>query len=122
MAGAELVESRIQGGRWSGLVRLVGASPGFAVSLDGEELAGLSEEPAGKGLVRLTLDLPSRVISEGMRMFLVRPRGAAEPLGRFVLFAGQAIDGDALAEIALLRAELDLLKAAFRRRFVDAGG
>lgn len=118
----ELVESRIQAGRWTGLVRLDGPSPGFAVTLGDRALAGLREEPAGDGLVRLVLDLPATVIGEGLQAFLLTAAGRAEVLGRFVLFAGAAVEGDAAAEIALIRAELDLLKAAFRRHCAATGG
>ena len=38
MAGGELIESRIEAGRWSGLVRLTGPSPGFAVIAGGGAL------------------------------------------------------------------------------------
>ncbi|MBS0563737.1 MAG: hypothetical protein JSR87_04450 [Proteobacteria bacterium] len=119
MAGEELIESRIDAGRWSGLVRLSGPSPGFAVMAGGSALPGLVEAPAGEGLVRLTLDLPGSVIAEGAQVFLVTQADGTEILGRFVLIAGDAVTGDPgsdlVAEVALLRAELDLLKAAFRR-------
>lgn len=115
MAGGELIESRIEAGRWSGLVRLTGPSPGFAVIAGGGALPGLDEASAGEGLVRLTLDLPGTVITEGVQVFHVATADGAGILGRFVLIAGDAPEGDLVAEVALLRAELDLLKAAFRR-------
>jgi len=121
---AELIESRISAGRWTGLVQMAGsgsATPDFAVTCDGRVLSGLVVAPASPGVLRLELPLPADVVTDGLQVFLLGLAGAGAPLGRFVLFAGQSADGDMMAEIALLRAELDLLKAAFRRHCRETG-
>ncbi|MDA8740151.1 hypothetical protein N9M73_03340 [Rhodobacteraceae bacterium] len=47
------------------------------------------------------------------------PNKKAEVLARFTLIGGDLVDQDLRAEIDLLRAELDLLKRAFRRHCAD---
>ena len=121
---AELVESRIFGGRWKGLVQMskgAAGTPEFEVICNGATLPGLSATPVDAGAIRLDLPLPSDVVNDGLQVFLVGFQGDGGALGRFVLFAGQPVDGDSVAEIALLRAELELLKAAFRRHCRETG-
>jgi hypothetical protein len=120
--GAELIESRIAAGRWTGLVQTVAnPAPDFAVTCEGRVLPGLVVTQVSAGVLRLELPLPADVVVDGLQVFLVGLAGAGAPLGRFVLFAGQPAEGDMMAEIALLRAELDLLKAAFRRHCRETG-
>lgn len=120
----ELVESRIWGGRWVGLVQLAkgaAATPEFEVTRDGTPLSGLIVTPMEAGAIRLELALPADIVNDGVQVFLVGFQGDGAALGRFVLFAGQPAEGDSVAEIALLRAELELLKAAFRRHCRETG-
>ena len=42
-----------------------------------------------------------------------------EVLGSFTLIAGEALGDDLRAEVSLLRAELDMLKRAFRRHCLE---
>jgi hypothetical protein len=43
-------------------------------------------------------------------------------LGSFSIVAGDALAEDIRAELSLLRAELDMLKKAFRRHCVETSG
>ncbi len=67
------------------------------------------------------VSIPAEVLYDGIQVFLLRDLERDEILGHFSILAGESIAQDALAEIELLRAELDLLKSAFRRHCLEAG-
>lgn len=77
-------------------------------------------ETDGSGRQRVRLDLPSSVLSEGVQVNSLRASRSRAVLDRITLMAGTPLDEDLRAEIALLRAELDLLKSAFRRHVSDS--
>jgi hypothetical protein len=84
--------------------------------LDGVEVTALAE---GRGQV-VRVPIPAALIGDGVRSILVLVDG--EVLGRITLLAGAPLEDDLLAEIGLLRAELDLLKRAFRRHCAETQG
>jgi hypothetical protein len=57
-----------------------------------------------------------------VQTFLVREAGSGATLGHFTIVAGVPLEADLRAEVDLLRAELDMLKKAFRRHCVESGG
>ncbi len=63
----------------------------------------------------LSVPIPPELISDGVQTFLVREATQTETLTRFSIAAGEPLQEDVLAELDLLRAELDLLKRAFSR-------
>lgn len=118
MAKAGLVESRVEAGVWTAIVD--GDAGGLAVVHEGQVLDGLSAEPCGEGQTRLCLPLPVELIGGRPRALTLQRSGASEPVAHIILFAGLPDAGDLAAEVALLRAELDMLRAAFRRTQVGA--
>ena len=54
--------------------------------------------------------------------FLIRNRGTGETLAHFTIITGVPMEDDLRAEVDLLRAELDMLKRAFRRHCVETLG
>lgn len=87
---------------------------------DGRILPGLAvTEVAGKVTTRFRL--PPGILSQGVQV-LVLTDAAGRDLSRLVLIAGQPAEDDLRGEIALLRAELDLLKQAFRDHCRSGGG
>jgi len=50
-----------------------------------------------------------------VQTFLIREAEGGETLAHFTIVAGAAADADMRAELDLMRAELDMLKKAFRR-------
>lgn len=107
-----LQTSLIRAGRWEGLW-LAAQRPDLHLMHRNEILPGLDIIPAGEGQWQLVFALPVERISEGVQTFLLCQ--GAETVGQFWIQAGEAVEADLPAEIALLRAELDLLKQAFRR-------
>ena len=74
-------------------------------------------QPSPDGTYPLTAAIPAHVISDGITLLTIKGAGAPDPLAHVTIVAGQPMDSDLHSEVALLRAELDLLKAAFRRKF-----
>jgi hypothetical protein len=117
----ELTKTRLQAGIWEG--ELTGADdlpPTLAAEHLGRPLAGLAVTPAGgDGRFLVTLPLPAELLSDGVQTVVITEEGVGEVLARISLIAGEALDDDIRAEIDLLRAELDMLKRAFRRHCVE---
>ncbi|MEM9341836.1 MAG: hypothetical protein AAGA87_02205 [Pseudomonadota bacterium] len=87
-------------------------------ALDAPEVVATKE--TGQWDVHLTL--PARLLSDGVQTVLFRDDESGDTVGSFTLVAGDALDDDIRAEMALLRAELDMLKKAFRRHVSEGVG
>lgn len=107
--------SRIRAGVWEARARGQ-ERPELEVTHLGEPVSGLVVE-GGPGDWILRLPIPSELLSDGVQSFLVRD--AAGVVDRFTIVTGAPLDGDLRAEIELMRAELDMLKAAFRRHMSE---
>ena len=117
-----LTEIRIREGRWHGLLEGAGAAPALALWQGGRRLDDLTPTPAGgEGRFHIEAPIPPEEIAEGVRTFLIRDEATGEVLAHFSLILGGALEADLRGEVDLLRAELDMLKAAFRRHCVATG-
>jgi hypothetical protein len=74
-------------------------------------------ERSGEWLVQVPV--PAELLSEGVQTFLIRNMATGEKLQHFTIITGVAMEDDLRAEVELLRAELDLLKRAFRRHCLE---
>lgn len=72
------------------------------------------------GHYRVTAELPGSVLSDGVQVIAIRGADGSD-LGHLSFVAGEALDQDFRAELALLRAEVELLKHAFRRHCAETG-
>jgi hypothetical protein len=122
---AEVITSGIRAGIWEGVLQSDGAVP-VAVEvlhlerpLEGVTVAAMPGE-AGQCVVRVPI--PADLLSDGVQTFLVREAGRNTVLAHFTVITGVAMEADLRAEIDLLRAELDMLKRAFRRHCLDTAG
>lgn len=129
-----LTKTRIRAGVWEGVLAATPTSgtpasgpsdaPALEVSLLGTAIAGLTltaiPDRAGEWLVRVPI--PADALSEGVQTFLIRNIATAETLAHFTVITGVAMEDDMRAEIDLLRAELDMLKRAFRRHCLETMG
>lgn len=120
--GARLVQTRIRGGQWEGLLTGAGADPQLQLSLADRALPCLLVHPLPDrpGDYAVTVPIPAEMLAEGVQTFLIRRQD--EVLAHFTIITGAAVDDDLRAEIGLLRAELDLLKRAFRRHCTETAG
>ena len=110
----KLVQGRIAGGVWEGIVQ-ADTAPVVQALHEGRAIEGVGVRPvAGKsGQFTLRVPIPAWALNEGVQTFVVQAGG--ERLAQFTLIAGQPLEEDIRAEVSLLRAELDLLKRAFQR-------
>lgn len=67
----------------------------------------------------LTVEVSPEMLSDGVQTVLVEDAATDETLGRFHMICGEPLDEDLRAEVDLLRAELDMLKRAFRRHCIE---
>ena len=112
---------RIRAGRWEAV--LVGPdSTGLEVTHLERKLPGLEAKPDGAGRWRLSLPIPVEVLNDGVQTFLLADAPSGEVLAHFSIISGVPLENDLRTEIDLLRAELDMLKRAFRRHCVESGG
>jgi hypothetical protein len=117
-----LTQTRIVNGVWEGvLTGMRGTAPVIEAwhqdrKLDGVRVAPV---PGQAGTLAVAVPIPPSVISEGVQTIVLRVDG--EVLAQVTLVAGVPLEDDLRAEISLLRAELDLLKRAFRRHCAETG-
>ena len=121
MPDMTLTKTRIRGGAWEGVLTGAGAAPALQVTLQDVELAGISLAPleTQPGSYAVRVPIPAAALSEGVQTFMIRNRVNGEKLGHFTVITGVALEDDIRAEVDLLRAELDMLKRAFRRHCLE---
>jgi hypothetical protein len=117
-----LTQTCIANGVWEGVLTGAIGADALEASHQGQRLEGLTVTPvAGQsGSHAVKLPIPATVLSEGVQTVLLQAGG--EVLASFTLIAGVPLEEDLQAEISLLRAELDLLKKAFRRHVAETAG
>ena len=112
-----ITASRLRAGQWQGeLHRTSAKTPAVDLYLGAERIAPVkvARGPA-RDTWHLSVALPAGLLSDGVQTFLIRDADDGETLAHFTIVAGEAADADMRAELDLLRAELDILKKAFRR-------
>ncbi|MDR5651007.1 hypothetical protein [Ruixingdingia sedimenti] len=121
-----LTPVRLRAGVWEGILAAAPGSAAPAIEVmhmerpvGGATVTTLSDRP---GQWALRVPIPAEAISDGVQTFLIRHAGTGETLASFAVLAGTALEQDIRAEVDLLRAELDMLKRAFRRHCLDTMG
>ena len=111
-----LTSARIVEGIWEGIYEGP-ATPNLTVTHLEQNVPGVTVEENGSGAWLVRVPIPSETLSEGVQTYLIQQDG--KTLGSFSVAAGAVLGEDLRAEISLLRAELDMLKAAFRRHCLE---
>ena len=124
MSDMTVTGTRMKEGVWEAILRREKEEdhadlPKVSVTLDNREVGGVQVIPDQDGGYVLRVPVPKEAISDGVQTFLVSDGGTGEKLGAFTLIAGEGVEDDIRAEIELLRAELDMLKRAFRRHCLE---
>lgn len=123
MSAFELSKTRLFEGVWEGLLTTVDdkdAQPNLGVTHLEKPLGDLQIQETGEpNQWALRVPIPVELIGDGAQTFLIFDKDTGETLDSFTIIAGDAVTDDIRAEVALLRAELDLLKRAFRRHCVE---
>ena len=124
MGEAKLVKTRLRAGVWEGELSGVSGQPLREVLHLEAPVAGTSvtELPERAGDWAVRVPIPVEVLSEGVQTFLIRDAVSGDKLGHFTIITGVAMEDDIRAEMDLLRAELDMLKRAFRRHCLETAG
>ena len=123
MSTLTLTKIRFRNGKWEGRIGNApdtGARPDLRVLHLDQPVEGvvLSEGNSGTEW-NLTIPVPDHAIADGVQTFLISDGATDSKLGDFTLIAGEAVADDLRAEVELLRAELDMLKRAFRRHCLE---
>jgi hypothetical protein len=121
MAEMTLTRMRLAEGVWEGLLSTGAKSAPRLLLRHRDELVGEPETVETEGapgeprrwLVRFRL--PVERLSDGVQTFVIEDASTGDALAHETIFAGEIVDDDVRSEVSLLRAELDLLKRAFRR-------
>lgn len=119
MAGWELTRTRLVAGVWEGVLT---GGPGDPPPLVAEYRGRAIDAPSvarGEDSWTVRLALPAEVIADGVQTVVIADGATGDVLESLVLIAGDALAEDLRAEVDLLRAELDMLKRAFRRHCVE---
>lgn len=118
-----LTKTRFVEGVWEGVIRANNRAlppPDVSVTLFDRALPGvvLSSQQEDDGWT-LRIPVPAQVLSDGVQTFLIADARSDTLLGHFTIISGEALAEDIRAEMDLLRAELDMLKRAFRRHCLE---
>lgn len=119
MVAPILTKTRIRSGVWEGVLSGPSDPPKLEVTLLGQPIEGvtIASIPGRAGDWAVRVPIPAEALSEGVQTFLIRD--GAETLAHFTVITGVAMEDDMRAEVDLLRAELDMLKRAFRRHCLE---
>ncbi|MEM0948266.1 MAG: hypothetical protein AAGK37_12720 [Pseudomonadota bacterium] len=127
MGSVTLSKTVLRAGVWYGLARRQGATDGTAPQLSAwhleKKLDGfeVSSTPVG-GQWEVRLPISTELLSDGVQTILIRDDETGEKVDTLTLIAGEPLGQDIRAELDLLRAELDMLKKAFRQHCAETGG
>lgn len=124
MSDYHLAKRRFVEGVWEGIVtrqRADAPAPRIEVTHQGRPLpdVALTEDPEGQHW-DLAVPVPANVLGDGAQVFLITDVASDTLLDSFAIIAGEVLADDLHAELQLLRAELDMLKRAFRRHCLAA--
>lgn len=124
MPDLTLTKTRIRAGVWEGVLTGATGTPALQVVLQDAEVPGVTVTPldARPGDYAVRVPIPAAVLSEGVQTFVIRDPASGAKLAHFTVITGVAMEDDIRAEVDLLRAELDMLKRAFRRHCLETMG
>lgn len=117
-----VIRSELSGGVWRGLISYgAPTQPQFAITHNGTPLPALTVSPGegAPGTWQLSAPVPLEAIGDGVQVFTISDTASGKTLGHFTLMAGDALSGNLTAEVALLRAELEMVKRALRRHLSE---
>ena len=122
MAKLHLQRDRITGGEYKGVLTATTTLKGLPVLalhlLDAQLDDPVITRVAGhKNTWSVTAHIPAKAINEGLQTFIIRDAQSGETLDSFAMITGAPLEDDLRADVAFLRAEIELLKTAFRRHF-----
>lgn len=116
--------ARVRAGVWEAVVETAADAPAPSVEVlhDGTLLTDvtLTSQDGQPGKWAVRAPIPATILAEGLQLMILRETGQDGTLARLAIVTGEAPDGDLRTEVEMLRAELDLLKRAFRRHCAES--
>lgn len=121
MRHLHLSKTRMIQGVWEGVITGSGSEqPRIEATHLGQAVAGLTLTENGRaGHWILRVPIPADAIADGVKTILLTDSRAGQQIGSITIVAGEALGDDIRVEMDLLRAELDMLKRAFRRHCLE---
>ena len=115
-----IINAHIRAGVWQAeIAGDASPQPDVSASLQGNWLDDVQlHYNEIRGFWQITVPIPVATINDGIQTFVVH-NAHGETLAHFSILAGDAATEDLRAEIDLLRSEMDILKAAFRRHCAE---
>ncbi|MEM7056674.1 MAG: hypothetical protein AAF557_03735 [Pseudomonadota bacterium] len=86
--------------------------PEVEICVNGE-VVGRADIQTGPSGFKVSAPLPAEALGDGVTTVVFRLVNDKSVLGRYPVLAGSALDGDIVADVARLKAEVEALKAAF---------
>ena len=121
MTRLTLTKSKMIEGVWHGIITGGGSTePEIAVTHGTATVSGVGlshDGPADHWVV--TIPVPATAIADGIQTLLITDKGTDTKLGDITVIADDRVTTDLRVEMELLRAELDMLKRAFRRHCLE---
>lgn len=121
MSTLKLTKTRLLEGMWQGIITGSGdTKPDIAVThgnADVPDFTLAKSDTADRW--SLTIPVPASAIADGIQVIVVTDNDAGQKIGDVVIIGDEVTNIDQRAELELLRAELDMLKRAFRRHCVE---
>ena len=121
MSSLQLTKTKMTQGVWQGIITGSGSEkPAIEVTHLEKQVEGivLSHNQSADHWT-LSVPIPPEAIADGVHTLIIRDVPGDVKLGHITLLAGDVLGDDILAEMDLLRSELDMLKRAFRRHCVE---
>jgi hypothetical protein len=117
-----MTKTKLKQGIWEGVLSgaSVGAEPQLVVTHQGTVVPHITVTAIeGTKDHAVRIPIPLEAISDGMQTILVTDPKTEARVCSIPLMAGEAMGDDLRVEVDLLRAELDMLKSAFRRHCLE---
>lgn len=112
----KVTKTKLSAGLWEGVVSETAEEPALRITHLQRDIPGAKVAPSkAEGSWVLQVPIPASVIADGVQTIVISEVSTGQTLCHISFAAGEALEEDLRAEVDLLRAELELLKTAFRR-------
>jgi len=121
MSELSLIKTRIHAGIWEGVLTGTAETPEILVTHLERPVntVAVSPDPISADTWSVKIAIPPDVLTDGVQTFLIFDAATDKQLNSFTVITGVPLEDDIRGELDLLRAELDMLKRAFRRHCVE---
>lgn len=117
-----LVKKSFREGIWIGEVEdyTEKVAPSFVVSSSDRMIDDMNvAQVNGSGTWQVSIRVPADVMSDAGEVFLIVDQQSGDNLASFAVYSDASLNGSLRTEVDLLRAELEMLKRAFRRHCAE---